>query len=181
MVSCTGSKTPDEVDVDQESTGLGCWHFSFNPFFVGRPGAAQKPTKMLSRRCREKNDTIIPRLMREVAVLSAGENAIDLSTAENWLMRHDLIENVRSNGGWELPLAVGARGFGGQQSKLSMDAATFLPWRNWGLPPGQSVDGSPAQSLLQPIDNSRSLAHRLDCWSELRVGCTHRADMRSRG
>lgn len=70
--------------------------------------ASFAPSKMLSRRCQESNDNIIPRLMSKVAVLSAGQNAIDLSTAENWLMRNDLIESVRADGYQSLSAAVGS-------------------------------------------------------------------------
>lgn len=47
---------------------------------------------MLSRRCRIKNEITIPRIFRQRAIMSSANDTIDMSTAENWLMRHELID-----------------------------------------------------------------------------------------
>ena len=47
---------------------------------------------MLSRRCRIKNEITIPRIFSQRATLSSSNETIDMSTAENWLMRHELID-----------------------------------------------------------------------------------------
>ena len=53
---------------------------------------------MLSRRCKERNETIIPRLMGEHGILTADEDRVDMSTAENWLMRHKLLKSFSVDG-----------------------------------------------------------------------------------
>jgi len=54
---------------------------------------------MLSSRCRERNATIIPDILHKHAALFSGDpDLIDMSTAENWLMREELVERFRTGG-----------------------------------------------------------------------------------
>lgn len=57
---------------------------------------------MLSRRCRDKNEVTIPRILAQRAALSSGSDSIDMSTAENMLMHSALLETMRK------PAALGA-------------------------------------------------------------------------
>ena len=56
---------------------------------------------MLSRRCRIKNEITIPRIFSQRAIISSGDGAIDMSTAENWLMRRELLDAFVAPGALE--------------------------------------------------------------------------------
>lgn len=57
---------------------------------------------MLSTRCKKRNAVIIPDLLnKHAAVLSGDPDLIDMSTAENWLMREELVEGFRTGGALE--------------------------------------------------------------------------------
>jgi hypothetical protein len=46
---------------------------------------------MLSRRCRSKNEVTIPHIFSQWATMPSGEGVIDMSSAESWLMRRELV------------------------------------------------------------------------------------------
>ncbi|KAI9878492.1 MAG: hypothetical protein M1830_000724 [Pleopsidium flavum] len=57
---------------------------------------------MLSRRCRERNAGVIPHLLSQHGTLLSGDqDTVDMSTAENWLMREELIERFRAGGAFD--------------------------------------------------------------------------------
>ncbi|OCK94718.1 aminotransferase GliI, partial [Cenococcum geophilum 1.58] len=50
---------------------------------------------MLSRRCEQRNKTIIPQLLSQHgAVLSGDDAVVDLSTAENWLLQEEMVQKM---------------------------------------------------------------------------------------
>lgn len=65
---------------------------------------------MLSRRCQERNRTVIPRLLSQHAILlSDDQDTVNMSTAGNWLMREELVESFRESAVIErIPKAVSA-------------------------------------------------------------------------
>ncbi|KAK4153856.1 pyridoxal phosphate-dependent transferase [Chaetomidium leptoderma] len=53
---------------------------------------------MLSRRCRQRNETIIPKLLNDHGALLHGDTAVvDLSTAENHLLGNNLVSTIPSS------------------------------------------------------------------------------------
>ncbi|OCK86110.1 aminotransferase GliI [Lepidopterella palustris CBS 459.81] len=50
---------------------------------------------MLSRRCEQRNRTIIPTLLSQHGAILSGDDAVvDLSTAENWLLQEEMVQKM---------------------------------------------------------------------------------------
>lgn len=65
------------------------WYFS-----ISQNWGLQKSVKMLSLRCKKRNDFIIPRLLQQHMPISSSSEIIDLRNADNWFMKANTIKMV---------------------------------------------------------------------------------------